>query len=70
MRKHPVLVSLLAIYLLIVGAWSPAALPVVLVATGAFTVLAQPPVLLAALAAAGVVAWLRHRPAAPASVKH
>ncbi|MER8004784.1 hypothetical protein [Streptomyces sp. NPDC094149] len=69
MRKHPVLGSLLAIYLLIVGVWAPAALPVVLVATGAFTVLAQPPVFLAALAVAGLVAALRHRPA-PASVKH
>ena len=69
MRRHPVIWSLLAAYLFVVGLWAPAAAPAALVAAGAFTVLAQPPVFLAALVAAGVVAWLRHRPT-PAPVKH
>ena len=61
MRRHPVLAVLGGLYLLLVGLWAPAAAPVVLAATGAFTVLAQPPVFLAALLIAiAVPAWRRH----------
>jgi len=62
MRRHPVLAVLSGLYLLLVGLWPPAAAPIVLVATGAFTVLAQPPVLFAVLLAAVAVHYLR-RPA-------
>lgn len=69
MRRHPVFWSLIVAYLFVVGLWAPAAAPVVLVASGAFTVLAQPPVFLAVLAGATVAARLLHRPT-PAPVKH
>jgi hypothetical protein len=62
MRRHPILWSLLAAYLLVVGLWPAAATPVELAATGAFTVLAQPAVLLLAAGAAAIVSVLR-RPA-------
>lgn len=58
--------SLLAAYLFVVGLWAPAAAPVVLMASGAFTVLAQPAVFLAVLLAGlAVSAWRRsaHKPA-------
>jgi hypothetical membrane protein len=62
MRRHPILWLVAGIYLLVVGLWPAAATPINLVATGAFTVLAQPAVLLAAVAAALIVSALR-RPA-------
>lgn len=61
-----ILGSLLAIYLLIVGIWPAAATPVELVATGAFTVLAQPAVLLLAALTAVAVSALRRHAHAPA----
>lgn len=64
-----ILGSLTVIYLLAVGIWPAAATPVVLAATGAFTVLLQPPVLLLA----GLVALAVHysrRPAPAAAGRH
>ncbi|AVH59976.1 MULTISPECIES: hypothetical protein [Streptomyces] len=62
MRRHPILWSLLAAYLLVVGLWPAAAIPVELAATGAFTVLAKPAVLLLVAVVALIVSALR-RPA-------
>jgi len=59
MRRHPILWSLLAAYLLVVGLWPAAATPVELAATGAFTVLAQPAVLLLAAVVALIASALR-----------
>ncbi|GLP64287.1 hypothetical protein TUSST3_09070 [Streptomyces sp. TUS-ST3] len=56
---------LAGLYALVVGLWPAAAAPIVLAATGAFTVLAQPPVFLAALVA-GLLLSGRRRPAAKA----
>ncbi|AJP04770.1 hypothetical protein TU94_28315 [Streptomyces cyaneogriseus subsp. noncyanogenus] len=56
---------LLALYLIVVAVWPSAAAPVSLTATGAAVILAAipGPVLLLA----GAVAWLKHRPAHPAT---
>lgn len=62
MRRHPILSLLAGLYLLVVGLWPAAAIPVELTATGAFIVLAQPAVLLAAVAVALIASALR-RPA-------
>jgi hypothetical protein len=68
MRRHPILWSLVGLYLLIVGLWPAAAAPVNLAALGAVTVLAQPAVLLAAVLVAAVAsAWRRPARHAPAS---
>ncbi|MFF7139570.1 hypothetical protein ACFZBZ_45730 [Streptomyces sp. NPDC008196] len=55
---------ILAAFLVVVGLWPAAAAPVTLAAAGAGAVLAAipGPVLLAV----AVIAWLKHRPAAPA----
>ncbi|MFJ9740842.1 hypothetical protein [Streptomyces sp. NPDC101166] len=52
---------LLALALVVVGVWPAAATPIALAAAGAATVIGLIPG--PALLAAGVIAWLRHRPA-------
>jgi hypothetical protein len=69
MRRHPILWTLLAGYLLLVGLWPAAAVPVELAATGAFTILTQPAVLLLA-AAAAVITSARRRPATAPARRH
>jgi hypothetical protein len=55
MRRHPILWSLIAAYLLVVGVWPAAATPVGLAFAGAGVVLAAIP--LPVLALVGVVGW-------------
>ena len=69
MKRHPILWSLLAAYLLVVGLWPAAATPVNVAAVGAFTVLAQPAVLLLAAVVALVVS-ARRRPAHVPARRH
>lgn len=52
---------LLALFLMIVGAWPAAAAPIALAAAGLGVVIAVIPG--PALLAIGCIAWLRHRPA-------
>ena len=57
---------LLALFLIVVGAWPAAATPVVLAGVGVATLIAAIPG--PALLLLGAVAWLKHRPApAPAA---
>lgn len=60
MRRRPVLWSLLAAYLIVVGLWSTAAAPVSLATAGLDTVLGSIPRTVLVLAAG--VAWLIFRP--------
>ncbi|HEY3481702.1 MAG TPA: hypothetical protein VGL02_22625 [Streptomyces sp.] len=62
MRRHPILWLLAGAYLLLVGLWPAAAIPLNVAAMGAVTVLLQPYVLLAAVAIA-LIASGRRRPA-------
>lgn len=55
-----ILWSLLAIFLLVVGAWPAAAAPVALAATGAVALIAAIPA--PVLAAVALIAWLKHNP--------
>lgn len=57
--------SLLALFLIVVGLWPAAVAPIGLAATGATVILGAIPGPVLALAA--VVAWLKHRPARPAT---
>jgi hypothetical protein len=52
---------LLALYLIVVAVWHPAAAPIELAVTGAAVLLAAVPVPVWLFA--GAVAWLRHQPA-------
>ncbi|MFF4791867.1 hypothetical protein ACFY2M_19360 [Streptomyces sp. NPDC001276] len=61
MRRHPVIWSLIAAYLLLVGLWSAAATPIALVAAGLAVIVAAIPG--PALLAIAAIVWLRHRPA-------
>ena len=73
MRRHPILWLLAGAYLLLVGLWPAAAIPLNLAAMGAVTVLLQPYVLLAAVAVALIVHAMRrpgHAPAHPAHSRH
>ena len=66
MFRHPVARWLLvAAYLLVVGVWSSAAAPVALVAAGLAVIVGLVPGPVLVLAA--VAAYLRHRPAPPAT---
>lgn len=70
MRRHPILSLLAGAYLLLVGLWPAAAIPLNVAAMGAVTVLLQPYVLLAAVAVA-LIASARRRPAHhPAHSRH
>jgi hypothetical protein len=60
MRRHPILWSLIAAYLIVVGLWSAAATPVVLAGAGLGHLLTALPA--PALLAVAGIAWLRHRP--------
>lgn len=60
--------TFLALFLLIVGAWPPAAAPVSLAFAGAGVIASKIPGVV--LLGAAAIAWLRHRPATPAPVKH
>ena len=52
---------LLALFLIVVGAWPAAAMPITLAGAGAAVILAAIPG--PALLAIVVIAWLKHRPA-------
>ena len=53
---------LLALFLIVVGAWPAAAIPVALAGAGVATLIAAIPG--PALLAIGAIAWLRHKPTA------
>ena len=60
-----ILWSLLAAFLIVVGLWPAAVAPIALAFTGAAVVLGKIPGVV--LAAVGVIAYLKHRPARPAT---
>ena len=70
MRRHPILSLLAGAYLLLVGLWPAAAIPLNVAAMGAVTVLLQPYVLLAAVAAALIASARRHPAHRPAHSRH
>ena len=70
MRRHPILWLLAGAYLLLVGLWPPAAIPLNVAAMGAVTVLLQPYVLLAAVAVALIASARQRHTHRPARAHH
>lgn len=60
-----ILWSLIAAFLIVVGLWPAAVAPIALAFTGAAVVLGKIPGVV--LVAVGVIAYLKHRPARPAT---
>lgn len=69
MRRHPILWLLAGAYLLVVGLWPPAATPINVATTGAFTVLMQPAVFLAVVVV-GLLTASRRRPTPAPARRH